>query len=50
MRVSEREIVILVDKEKSIRLRMLRTAIYGIIGPKEGEGETPAEETADSRE
>ncbi|MHC5053794.1 MAG: preprotein translocase subunit YajC [Planctomycetota bacterium] len=50
VRVSEREIVILVDKEKNARLRMLRTAIYGIIGPKEGEGETSAEGTADKDE
>ena len=44
VRVSEREIVILVDKEKNARLRMLRTAIYGIVGPKEGEGETSERE------
>ena len=43
VRVGEREIVILVDKEKNTRLRVLRTAIYGIIGPEAGEGGTPAE-------
>jgi preprotein translocase subunit YajC len=50
VRVSEREIVIVVDKEKNARLRMLRTAIYGIVGAKEDEGGTSAEGTADKHE
>ena len=43
VRVGERDIVILVDKEKNARLRVLRTAISGITGPEAGEGGTPAE-------
>ena len=50
VRVGEREVVILVDKEKNTRLRMLRTAVYGIIGAKEGEGEAPEEESKEGGE
>jgi len=40
VRVGEREVVILVDKEKNTRFRLLRTAIYGITESREGEGGT----------
>jgi len=48
VRVGEREIVILVDKEKNARLRLLRTAIYGITESREGEGGKSTEGTADT--
>jgi len=48
VRVSEREIVIIVDKEKNIRLRLLRSAIYGITESREGEGDKSTEGTADT--
>ncbi len=48
VRVGEREIVILVDKEKNTRLRVLRSAISGIVDSREAEGGTSAEGTADT--
>ena len=50
IRVGEREVVVLVDKEKNTRLRLLRTAIYGITESREGEGGKTTEGTADTGE
>lgn len=42
VRLNEREIVLRVDKSKDVELRIMRTAISGVVGDK-GEGEKGSE-------
>ncbi len=39
VRLSDKEATLLVDKKKGVEIRVLRSAVSGIAGPKGGEGE-----------